>query len=82
VTAHIAEQLTLLNGARGGKPKDDLAQLRIWNEAPAELILHTADNRRVSKEVVMLPGTLREQDVASRRGFKKEIAVTFQLAEV
>ena len=82
VTAHIAEQLPLLNGARGGKPKDDLAQLRTWNEAPAELILHTADSRRASKEVVMLPGTLREQDVASRRGFKKEISVTFQLAEV
>ena len=82
VTTHIAEQMTLLNGARGGRPKDDLAQLRTWNEAPEELILYTTDNRRVSKEVIMLPGTLREQEIYSRRGFKRELAVTFQLAEV
>ena len=82
VTTHIAEQMTLLNGARGGHPKDDLDQLRTWNEAPEELTLYTTDNRRVSKEVIMLPGTLREQEVYSRRGFKRELSVTFQLAEL
>ena len=86
LTVYIADQLQLLNGAITSTARKDLSQMRDWNEEPTELILHVPaalqKDRKVEHEVVFLPGTLQEREVAMEPGRHPEMALTFQLAEV
>jgi hypothetical protein len=86
LTVYIADQLQLLNGAITSTARKDLSQMRDWNEEPTELILHVPaalqKDRKVEHEVVFLPGTLQEREVAIEPGRHPEMALTFQLAEV
>ena len=86
LTVYIADQLQLLNGAITSTARKDLSQMRDWNEEPTELILHVPaarqKDRKVEHEVVFLPGTLQEKEVAIEPGRHPEMALTFQLAEV
>jgi len=86
VTIYIADEMQLLNGAIASTARKDLAQVRDWNEAATELILHVPaalqKNRRAEHEVVFLPGTLQEREVGLENGRHPEMALSFQLAEV
>ena len=86
LTVYLADELQLLNGAIASSARKDLSQLRIWNEAPTELILHIPaallKDRKIEHEVVFLPGTLEEREVSVEAGRHPEMALTFQLAEV
>ena len=86
VTIYIADEMQLLNGAIASTARKDLAQVRDWNEAPTELILHVPaalqKGRRDEHEVVFLPGTLQEREVGLENGRHPEMALSFQLAEV
>ena len=86
VTVYIADEMQLLNGAIASTARKDLAQVRDWNEAATELILHVPaalqKNRRAEHEVVFLPGTLQEREVGLENGRHPEMALSFQLAEV
>ena len=86
VTVYIADEMQLLNGAIASTARKDLAQVRDWNEAATELILHVPaalqKNRRAEHEVVFLPGTLQEREVGLENGRHPEMSLSFQLAEV
>ena len=86
VTIYIADDMQLLNGAIASTARKDLAQVRDWNEAATELILHVPaalqKSRRAEHEVVFLPGTLQEREVGLEYGRHPEMALSFQLAEV
>ena len=86
VTIYIADDMQLLNGAIASTARTDLAQVRDWNEAATELILHVPaalqKSRRAEHEVVFLPGTLQEREVGLEHGRHPEMALSFQLAEV
>jgi hypothetical protein len=86
VTIYIADEMQLLNGAIASTARNDLAQVRDWNEAATELILHVPAalqrSRRAEHEVVFLPGTLQEREVGLENGRHPEMALSFQLAEV
>ena len=86
VTIYIADEMQLLNGAIASTARKDLAQVRDWNEAATELILHVPaalqKGRRAEHEVVFLPGTLQEREVGLENGRHPEMALSFQLAEV
>jgi len=86
VTIYIADEMQLLNGAIASTARTDLAQVRDWNEAATELILHVPaalqKSRRAEHEVVFLPGTLQEREVGLEHGRHPEMALSFQLAEV
>ena len=79
ITCELADHQILLNGARGGTPKADLAQLISWNGGAADLVFNGPG--LASLAVVMLPGSLKYQEsyrVSKRRA---EYLVSFALAQ-
>jgi len=82
LTVYLGERQQLLNGAVGGRPKGDLAELRRWDAGANDLILYTPENSGTARNVVFLPGTLVEEEVALERGRSPEYRVSFTLAEV
>ena len=81
LTVYLGERQQLLNGAVGGKPKGDLSQLRTWDAGANDLILYTPESED-ARNVVFLPGTLVEEEVALEKGRSPEYRVSFTLAEV
>ena len=82
LTVYLADQQLLLNGATGGSPKGDLAQLRAWNTQAAAVILRTPGEYGGARNCVFLPSTLVEKEVAHEAGRRPELEVSFTLAEV
>lgn len=84
LTMHLADHQRLLNGALGGTPKSDLAQLRTWNAQAAEVTLEmpSGPSGTTSRTCVFLPGVMREEEIAHEAGRRSEYAVTVLLAEV
>ena len=81
MTAYLADNTTLLNGTRGGRPKSDIIQLRAWNEGAAEVILRTPDGIQ-PRYAVFLPGTLEEREVRFTSSVRPEKVVSFTLGDV
>ena len=81
LTVYLSQRQQLLNGAVGGKPKGDLGQLREWDAGANDLILYTPESG-TARNVVFLPGTLVEEEVALEKGRSPEYRVSFTLAEV
>ena len=77
----LADNMTLLNGARGGTPKADLAQLIAWDAAANDLVFKGPGIVTAGLAVLMLPGSLsyRESYTMNRR--RAEYLVTFALAQ-
>ena len=80
IQAYLADNQMLLNGARGGKPKVDLAQLKAWNTGAAEVTLTLPDAS--TQDVVFLPGMMTVQELAVVHLRRTEYLVTFLLGAV
>ena len=77
---YIADNVTLLNGARGGTGKSDLSQLVSWNAGAPEVVLKEPDG--TSRNCVFMPGTFRQEEVAVVKGRRSEYVVSFLLGVV
>ena len=81
LTVYLAGKQQTLNGAVSGNPKADLKQLRIWDNAPADLVFGTPD-KQDAKSVIFMPGSLKEQEAHHEHGRVSEYYIQFTLAEV
>ncbi len=81
IKATLADNMILLNGARGGTPKADLAQLIAWNGAAPEVTLRYPDGSATgaSLNVFFMPGSFQQQEsyVIGKR--RTERIVSFSL---
>ncbi len=77
---YLADNITKLNGATEGKVKGDLAQLRTWAGQADEVIV--VDSEEVTRDMVVLPGSVRVEEVGHEYGRRSEFVVTLTLAEV
>jgi hypothetical protein len=77
---HLSDQQRLRNGAKGGLPKDELAQLRTWTgQADRVALVDTEGN---SQNCMFIPGSLRVKEVTKEPGRRPEYAVSALLAEI
>ena len=81
VKAYLADNIILLNGARGGTVVADLAQLQTWNNGANEVILAEPD-ASTTRNVVFLPGTLKIQYAAVVSKRRTEYLISFALGVV
>jgi hypothetical protein len=81
LTVYLAGKQQTLNGAVSGNPKADLKQLRLWDNAPADLVFGTPD-KQDAKSVIFMPGSLKEQEAHHEHGRVSEYYIQFTLAEV
>ena len=77
---YIADQMRLLNGARGGLAKNDLSRLRTWAGQGAEVKLTDAEG--TAQTMVFIPGSLRVQELGKEPGRRAEYVVEAELQEV
>jgi len=80
IQAYLATGQILLNGARGGTPVADLAQLKAWNAAPGEQTLTMPDG--TTQDVIFLPGEFRYEEVWHGKHRRPEYICTFVLGAV
>jgi len=79
MTFYIADNITLLNGALGGLPNAELAQLRTWDaQAAAVTVVDLEGN---SRDYVFLPGNMRIRPRKRRPGRRREFLVDVVLAQ-
>ena len=78
VVAYLADGMRLLNGAIGGKPSIDLAQLQVWDDTAAEVTV--VDTTNTSRAMVFLPGRLRQTELSNEANRRREYLVSFLLA--
>lgn len=78
---YLADNQHLLDGTEQSKIKGSLDQLNSWNESAADLTLFTPD-RADGRQVIFLPGTMRQREVFHEVGRRAEYRVSFLLAEV
>ena len=77
---YLADNQVLLNGALGGRPKLDLAQLETWDSQAAEVTVK--DPRGSSRDMVFLPGSMIVEEVRKEPTGRPEYRVKFMLVEV
>jgi hypothetical protein len=80
VSLLVAAQQRLLNGATGGSPKRELAQLRTWSNQADRVAL--VDEEENSQNVMFLPGTLKITKLHNEPKRRSEYLVKALLAEV
>ena len=80
IDLHIADNQTILNGARQTTSKGDLSQLKTWNNQSEELKLTTPDGETF--QIVFLPGMFRVTQIAHESKRRPEYRVQALLAEV
>lgn len=77
----LADGQQLLNGTTGGRPQKTRAQLNVWNEEPTGLVLGTP-NGDADRDVLFLPGSLKERELTNEPGRRPEYEISFLLVEV
>ena len=77
---YLADDMLLLNGARGGQPKADLANLRTWAAQAAEVEFTDAEG--TARQMVISPGTLSVQQVAHEANRRPEWRVRMLMLAV
>jgi hypothetical protein len=78
---YLADGQQKLNGATAGTPKKLLAQLNEWDKGASDLVLGTP-NGDPDRSVLMIPGSLKVQEVANEPGRRPEYIASFDLVKV
>jgi hypothetical protein len=84
IQAYLADNQSLLNGARESRSNAVLAQLKSWNDGVNEVAVVFDDQpgTTTSYTAVFLPGSLRIDSLQRRPKARREYVVNFVLAEV
>ena len=84
IQAYLADNQSLLNGARESRSNAVLAQLKSWNDGVNEVAVVFDDQPgdTTSYTAVFLPGSLRIDSLQRRPKARREYVVNFVLAEV
>lgn len=80
LSLHLGDGVRQLNGAFGGRPKLDLAQLITWDEQAAEVTV--VDERGTSRSMVFVAGNMKITELSNEAGMRPSYRVDILLATV